>query len=63
MMDVLPDIRDALAKNAEARRVFDKLLPSHQHEYLRWIEDAKKRETQSKRIGGMMERLTAPRGA
>jgi uncharacterized protein YdeI (YjbR/CyaY-like superfamily) len=63
MMDVLPDIRDALAKNAEARRVFDKLPPSHQSQYLRWIEEAKKRETRSKRIGDMMERLTAPRGA
>jgi uncharacterized protein YdeI (YjbR/CyaY-like superfamily) len=63
MMDVPPDIRDALAKHAEARRVFDKLPPSHRREYLRWIEEAKKPETRSKRIGGMMERLTAPRGA
>ena len=63
MMDVPPDIRDALAKGAEARRVFDKLPPSREREYLRWIEEAKKPETRSKRIGGMMERLTAPRGA
>ncbi|WP_201837249.1 YdeI/OmpD-associated family protein [Microvirga zambiensis] len=63
MMDVPPDIRDALAKDAEARRVFDKLPPSHRREYLRWIEEAKKPETRSKRIGGMMERLTAPGGA
>ena len=63
MMDVPTDIRDALVKDAEARRAFDKLPPSNQREYLRWIEEAKKRETRSKRIGGMMERLTAPRGA
>jgi uncharacterized protein YdeI (YjbR/CyaY-like superfamily) len=63
MMDVPHDIRDALAKNAEALRVFDRLSPSYRREYLRWVEETKKPETRSKRIGGMMERLTAPGGA
>ncbi|WP_112664366.1 YdeI/OmpD-associated family protein [Microvirga flavescens] len=63
MSELPPDIRDALARNGDATRVFEKLSPSHQREYLRWAEEAKKPETRQKRTGGMMERLAAPKGA
>jgi uncharacterized protein YdeI (YjbR/CyaY-like superfamily) len=62
MNEMPPDIRDALEKDAEAARVFEKLPPSHKREYLHWIEEAKKPGTRLKRVGSMMERLKAPRG-
>ncbi|MBZ6076710.1 YdeI/OmpD-associated family protein [Microvirga puerhi] len=63
MNDLPTDIRDALLRHSEAARVFERLLPSHRREYVRWVDEAKKPETRTKRIGSMMERLTAPRGA
>jgi uncharacterized protein YdeI (YjbR/CyaY-like superfamily) len=37
------------------------LAPSHQKEYLQWINEAKKQETQEKRIAKMIEMLKAKR--
>jgi len=63
MTNLPTDIRDALAMNAEAACVLEHLPPSHRRAYPRRVEKRKKPETRSKRIGGMLERLTAPRGA
>ncbi len=39
-----------LKKNPKAKKVFDKLAPSHKKQYLLWINSAKKAETKNRRI-------------
>lgn len=41
----------------KAAHVFQKLPPSHQEEYVSWINDAKKEVTRKKRVEGAIERL------
>lgn len=54
-----PDyITKALAKNKSAKPAYDKLSPSHQREYIKWITEAKKEETREKRVSKMIEMLT-----
>jgi uncharacterized protein YdeI (YjbR/CyaY-like superfamily) len=48
-----------LAKNRTAEASFDNFAPSHQKEYLRWFEEAKKPETRSRRLEQALERLAA----
>jgi DNA repair photolyase len=50
------DVQQALA--ARTKKIFEKLAPSHQREYLKWIESAKKPETRQRRIGRMLTMLT-----
>lgn len=38
---------------------FESLGPSHQKEYLKWVNEAKKDETKQKRITKMLEMLKA----
>jgi uncharacterized protein YdeI (YjbR/CyaY-like superfamily) len=63
MTNLPSDIRNALTRIVEAALVFEGPPPFHQREYLRWIEEATKPATREKGIAGMMDRLTAPRGA
>ncbi len=37
--------------------LFEKLAPSHQNEYLKWINQAKKVETKQLRVAKMIEML------
>jgi uncharacterized protein YdeI (YjbR/CyaY-like superfamily) len=53
------DIRDALRDNIDAGRKFVRLAPSHQREYLTWIEEAKKPDTRRRRIERMLEMILA----
>ena len=48
------DIQENLAK-AGLEDIFNKLPSSHQKEYIKWIEEAKKPETRRKRIQKMLE--------
>ena len=48
----------ALAKNKSAKSAYEKLSPSHQREYIKWITEAKKEETREKRVSKMIEMLT-----
>ncbi|MBI3231353.1 MAG: YdeI/OmpD-associated family protein [Burkholderiales bacterium] len=50
-----PLLAEALARNATARSAFSRLAPSHREEYLRWILDAKKEETQRHRVWKTLE--------
>lgn len=54
---VPPDLEAALGRADEARCAFEKLAPSHQQEYLSWIEEAKRPETRARRIEKTVERL------
>ena len=50
---IIPDdFQRALRKKGKARTVFSKLSYSHQKEYVRWIESAKKNEMRESRIEG-----------
>lgn len=51
------DFAEALAGNAKAKAVFDKLAPSHRREYLEWITGAKREETRAKRMATTLEWL------
>ncbi len=43
----------------DAKAAFGKLSYTHQREYVRWIEEAKRPDTQQRRIAGTIERLTS----
>ncbi len=51
------DLSSALAMDAEARTNFESLSASHQREYIKWIEEAKKAETRARRIQQTIEML------
>ncbi len=44
------DLRQALKANAQARRNFDRLAPSHKRQYIYWITSAKTDKTRLRRI-------------
>ncbi len=49
-VEIPPDLGRALRADAAAQSVFQRLPPSHQREYVKWIEEAKKEDTRRKRI-------------
>ena len=51
------DFAKGLTANPHAGAVFRALPPSHQREYLSWVEEAKRPDTRIRRIAGMIERL------
>jgi uncharacterized protein YdeI (YjbR/CyaY-like superfamily) len=51
------DLRDALAKNQQAKAAFEILSPSHRREYIKWITEAKRDETRKRRIDAALLRL------
>lgn len=51
------DFQTALGENAESTAFFKKLSYTHQKEYVRWIEDAKKEQTRINRIQRAIEML------
>jgi uncharacterized protein YdeI (YjbR/CyaY-like superfamily) len=53
------DLREALASNAKASRAFDAFAPSHQREYIQWIQEAKRDETRRRRIGEAIKMIAA----
>jgi len=55
------DIKEALQANPAALSIFEGLPPSHQNEYLNWIDEAKRDETRKRRIAGMIDRLVQGR--
>lgn len=48
----------ALNKNEKALATFKNLGPSHKHEYLEWITEAKTKDTKNKRITASIELLS-----
>ncbi len=54
---VPPDLAGALRKNRKAHEVFAALSPSHKHEYIGYISEAKRAETRERRIGRTIEYL------
>lgn len=60
-MTIPLEISSALAADKEAQAVFENLSPSHQREYIKWVEEAKKAETRARRIQKMLEMLKQDR--
>ncbi|MFM8425220.1 MAG: YdeI/OmpD-associated family protein [Chloroflexota bacterium] len=56
-MTIPLELSSALAADKEAQAIFNKLSSSHQREYIKWVEEAKKAETRAKRIQKMMDML------
>jgi uncharacterized protein YdeI (YjbR/CyaY-like superfamily) len=57
LIEIPKDLMKELKKDKEAKAFFDKLSYTHQKEYVRWVEEAKKEETRQNRIVKTMEML------
>jgi hypothetical protein len=53
------DLRAALATHPAAGERFERLQPTHQREYIEWIDEAKRPATRARRIAATVERLAA----
>jgi uncharacterized protein YdeI (YjbR/CyaY-like superfamily) len=51
------DLAAALAKNAQARQIFEIFSRSKQREYVEWVTEAKRKETRQQRIATSIEWL------
>src|ERR1043165_4733845 len=57
LIEIPKDLMKELKKDREAKAFFDKLSYTHQKEYVRWVEEAKKEETRQNRIVKTIEML------
>jgi bacteriocin resistance YdeI/OmpD-like protein/uncharacterized protein DUF1905 len=57
VIEIPKDLMKELKKDKEAKAFFDKLSYTHQKEYVRWVEEAKKEETRQNRIVKTIEML------
>ena len=60
-MEAPADLAAQLATNPKAAAYFAKLAYTHQREYVRWLEGAKKPETRTRRLGEIVEMLAQGR--
>lgn len=56
-VELPPALADALARDADARAAFERLAHTHRKEYARWIEEARREETQQRRVAQALELL------
>ncbi len=57
-LTVIPSVLEkAFTKHKQAKEIFTSLAPSHQNEYVTWIEGAKKEETKQRRLDSVIEKL------
>ena len=57
VIEIPKDLMKELKKDKDAKTFFDKLSYTHQKEYVRWVEEAKKEETRQNRIIKTIEML------
>ena len=57
VIEIPKDLMKELKKNKEAKIFFDKLSYTHQKEYVKWIDEAKKEETRQRRVMKTIEML------
>ncbi len=53
----VPDDLAAALSDAGALRVFERMSLSCQREYVRWVTDAKRNETRTRRVAGVLSRI------
>lgn len=56
-MEAPADLAEQLVANPKAAAYFDKLAYTHQREFVRWLEGAKRPETRAKRLADTLELL------
>ena len=56
-VEVPGDLAAALDGDAEALRVFERMRPSCQREYVQWITEAKKDATRTRRLAAALTRI------
>ena len=61
-MEISDDIKQAL-ESSGGINIFNALPPSHQNEYIKWIDEAKKTETRARRIEKMCMMIAADQKA
>jgi hypothetical protein len=57
VLEIPPELAQALKQEPEAETIFQRLAYSHQREYVRWISKAKRAETRQKRTTKTIEML------
>jgi bacteriocin resistance YdeI/OmpD-like protein/uncharacterized protein DUF1905 len=57
LIEIPKDLAAEFRKDKRARAIFDKLSYTHQKEYVRWIEEAKRVETRQARLAKTLEML------
>ncbi|HHX65141.1 MAG TPA: YdeI/OmpD-associated family protein, partial [Chloroflexi bacterium] len=57
VVELPDDLKRALEQNPAAKARYARLSYSHQREYVRWINDAKRPETRVRRIDKMVQML------
>jgi bacteriocin resistance YdeI/OmpD-like protein/uncharacterized protein DUF1905 len=60
-VEVPPALAEAFKIDPDARKKFEALAFTHRKEYARWIEEAKREETRSRRVAQALEMLHAGR--
>jgi uncharacterized protein YdeI (YjbR/CyaY-like superfamily) len=58
-VDVPEDLARALRADPALLAAFERMPPSHQREYVAWVEEAKRPETRARRIAQAAERVRA----
>ena len=53
------ELESVLKKHSSAKEIFSALPPSHQKEYVNWIQEAKKAETKQRRAEAAIEKILA----
>jgi hypothetical protein len=56
-VDVPPALADAFRRDSEAKAAFAKLAPTHQKEFARWVDDAKREDTRRSRVEKTVQML------
>jgi uncharacterized protein YdeI (YjbR/CyaY-like superfamily) len=57
MVEIPPDLAEALSKKPGAAGAFDRLAPSMRKEYVRQVVTAVAQETRDRRIAGIVEKM------
>jgi uncharacterized protein YdeI (YjbR/CyaY-like superfamily) len=61
LVQVPPELADALAGDPEASAAFERLAYTHRKEFARWVAEAKKEDTRLGRAAQALEMLRAGR--
>ena len=57
VIEVPPDLAEALVADAAAAETFDRLSYTHRRDYVLWITQAKRPETRARRVTDALDRL------
>jgi bacteriocin resistance YdeI/OmpD-like protein/uncharacterized protein DUF1905 len=61
-LSIPAELDRAFESRGDARELFDRMSHNHRKEYIRWVSEAKRPETRSRRAGEAVERIVATDG-